>query len=533
MNVLIVDDDVLAVQGISSAIWTEKLGIDHIFCAYRVQEAKEILKKEKIDIALCDIEMPKGNGLELMAWIRQERYPVTMMILTSHADFQYATSAIKLGSFDYLLKPATDEELNDALERAIQKRKETQYLEKESKNWKKNYKVMLERFFCEVMLGIIEGNFKMLNEYAKQRTIALEENMKYLPILFCMKKGSDSLKECDRRSVQFIMKNIAYELFEKTADKVVCAEIHERGIAVLLSGTWSDDEVQKSCKQYLNAFQESFHCEVSGYCGEGVLLEELASEVASLKKEEKNNVSTEGQIWKKSDWNGKQKEYDPFDYNEVIQFIREQQQDQAFYRIHSYLKTEREKNKLDGVLLEKMKNDLLQTIYVLLKEVNVQAHLLFEDKESVELTSSALLTTEDFEKWCLHIIKKTGDFILFVKNDSSVVGQAEFYIKHNLDKIIGCEDVAREVCMNADYLSRLFKKESGISLQKYINQERIEKAKYLLTATDTSISMIAQMTGYSHFSHFSTAFKKATNMSPINYRKQYGRKEEKMYEENV
>lgn len=533
MNILIVDDDVLAVQGIRSAIWTKKLGIDCIFCAYRVQEAKEILKKEKIDIALCDIEMPKGNGLELMAWIRQERYSVTMMILTSHADFQYATSAIKLGSFDYLLKPATDEELNGALERAIQKRKETQYLEKESKNWKKNYKIMLERFFYEVMLGIIEGNFKMLNEYAKQRTIALEENMRYLPILFCMKKWSDSLKECDRGSVQFIMKNIAYELFEKTADKVVCTEIHERGIVVLLCGTWSEDELQKSCKQYLDAFRESFHCDISGYCGDGVPLEELASEVAKLKKEEKNNVSMEGRIWKKSDLNGRQGEYDPFDYNEVIQFIREQQQDQAFYRIHSYLKLEREKNKLDGILLEKMQNDLLQAIYVLLKEVNVQAHLLFEDKESVELTSAALLTTEDFEKWCLHIIKKTGDFILFVKNDSSVVGQAEFYIRHNLDKIIGCEDVAREVCMNADYLSRLFKKESGISLQKYINQERIEKAKYLLTATDISISMIAQMTGYSHFSHFSTAFKKATNTTPINYRKQYGKKEEKMYEENV
>ena len=48
------------------------------------------------------------------------------------------------------------------------------------------------------MLGIIEGNWKMLNEYAKQRTISLEENMRYLPILFCMKKWSDSLKECDR-----------------------------------------------------------------------------------------------------------------------------------------------------------------------------------------------------------------------------------------------------------------------------------------------------------------------------------------------
>ena len=140
----------------------------------------------------------------------------------------------------------------------------------------------------------------MLNEYAKQRTISLEENMRYLPILFCMKKWSDSLKECDRGSVQFIMKNIGYELFQKTADRVVCADIHERGIAVLLCGTWSEEEVQKSCRQYLDTFRESFHCDISGYCGESVKLEELAEEISDLRREERNNVSVEGQIWKKA-----------------------------------------------------------------------------------------------------------------------------------------------------------------------------------------------------------------------------------------
>ncbi len=521
MNVLIIDDDVLAVQGISSVIQKKELGIDQIFCAYREQEAKTILKKEKIDIALCDIEMPKGSGLDFMAWVRQEGYSITMMILTSHADFQYAAQAIKVGSFDYLLKPVTDEELNSALKRAIQKQKEVQYLEKESRNWKKNYKIVLERYFGEVILGVIKGNWNLLNEYAKQRMISLTENKTYLPILFCMKRWPDSLRECDRGSVQFIMKNIAYELFEKAAPRVVCAEIHERGIVVLLYEKWEEAQVEKSSQSYLQAFRENFQCSITGYRGKPVKLEELSDEIAILKEEENNNISFENRIWKER--KPEKKTYTPFDYNEMIRMLQRGKTEQALYRIHSYLKREQEKMELDGVLLEKMKNDLLQAVYVLLKESGVQAHLLLEDQKTKELTKYALLTVEDFENWSSHILKKAGEFIDFVKNDSSVVGKAEQYIKQNLDKIMECEDVARKVCMNSDYLSRLFKREKGMPLRKYINQVRVERAKDLLATTDISVSTIAQMTGYSHFSYFSTAFKKAVNMSPLDYRKQYQR----------
>ncbi|MCI7812739.1 MAG: response regulator [Lachnospiraceae bacterium] len=533
MNVLVVDDDVLAVQGIISAIQREKLGIEQIFCAYRVQEAKEILQKEKVDIALCDIEMPRGNGLELMEWIRREGYMVIMMILTSHADFHYATQAIKVGSFDYLLKPVTDEELNTALEKAIEKQRENKHLVQESKNWKKRHKMLEERFWTEVMLGIVEGDWKRLNEYAKQKTISLEENMEYLPILFCIKKYPESLKECDRGSVQFIMKNIGYELFEKTAQRVGCADVQERGIVVLLYGTWEDEKVRKSCEAYLLAFQDYFQCGISGYRGKSVKIEDLAKEVQILQNAEKNNVTWENQIWQREDDDDRKKEYDPFDYNEVIRLTQGQQIGQAVYQIKSYLKKEQEQKKLDGILLAKMQNDLLQAVYVVLKEAGIQAHLLFEDQESKNITSSALLTLEDFEKWIFHILDKTGNVIQFAKSDSSVVGQAEQYIRQNLDKVMGCDDVAREVCMNSDYLSRLFKKETGMPLQKYINQKRVEKAQDLLSATDISVSTIAQMVGYSHFSHFSTSFKKATQMSPMDYRKKYRKKEEERYEENA
>ncbi len=531
MNVLIVDDDVLAVQGISSVIQKKELGIDQIFCAYREQEAKSILQKEKVDIALCDIEMPKGSGLDLMSWIRQEGYSVTMMILTSHADFHYAAQAIKVGSFDYLLKPVTDEELNSALKRAIQRQREVQRLKKEGRNWKKNYQVILERYFSEVMLGVIRGSWNLLSEYARQRMISLSENARYLPILFCMKRWPLSFRQCDRGSVQFIMKNIAYELFEKAAHRVVCAEVHDRGIVILLCEKWDEKQTEKSSGDYLRAFRENFQCSITGYQGKPVRLEELEEEFNILKKEETNNISFENTIWKERKI--QKKTYDPFDYNEMIRLVQGEKTEQALYQIHLYLKKEQKKMELDGTLLEKMKNDLLQAVYVLLKESGVQAHLLLEDEETKELSKFALLTVEDFENWSRHLLKKTGEFIKFVKSDSSVVGKAEQYIRHNLDKIVECEDVAREVCMNSDYLSRLFKREKGMPLQKYISQARIEKAKDLLAATDISVSTVAQMTGYSHFSYFSTAFKKAVNMSPLDYRKQYQKKRRENIEQNA
>ena len=76
MTVLIVDDQPDVVRGEQQGIDWEKLGIGRILTAYSVPEARELLLGERVDILLCDIEMPPHSGLFSLV---HKRYSATIM----------------------------------------------------------------------------------------------------------------------------------------------------------------------------------------------------------------------------------------------------------------------------------------------------------------------------------------------------------------------------------------------------------------------------------------------------------------------
>ncbi|MDL2233643.1 helix-turn-helix domain-containing protein [Ruminococcaceae bacterium OttesenSCG-928-L11] len=126
MNALVVDDQYEVAQGVIQGVDWRKLSIDKVFPAYSVKEAKQVMERNPIDILLCDIEMPPTNGFALVQWV-QEHYPdVITIFLSSHAEFEYAREAVKLGGFDYVLQPAPYEEIEAAVERAINRAGETE-----------------------------------------------------------------------------------------------------------------------------------------------------------------------------------------------------------------------------------------------------------------------------------------------------------------------------------------------------------------------------------------------------------------------
>ena len=71
MNVLIVDDDMATVDMICKSVNWSALHIDKVMTAYNIEKAKEILADTPADIVVCDIEMPMGNGTELLKWVRE------------------------------------------------------------------------------------------------------------------------------------------------------------------------------------------------------------------------------------------------------------------------------------------------------------------------------------------------------------------------------------------------------------------------------------------------------------------------------
>ena len=109
-----------------------------------------------------------------------------------------------------------------------------------------------------------------------------------------------------------------------------------------------------------------------------------------------------------------------------------------------------------------------------------------------------------------------------MSNADSVVNRVRKFIAANIKKEdLSREAVANAVYLNPDYLSRLFKQQTGVSLSEYIQQQRLTLAKRLLTQTRLPVGDIALNLGYSSFSYFTRVFKAATGYAPLEYRKRF------------
>lgn len=118
MNILIVDDELLELEQLSFLIH-QKYPEWKLFEAEDAVQAKKILHEHDVDLALLDIHLPGESGLALCRYIKQH-FETECVMVTAHAEFQYAQNAIKMQVFDYLVKPIMTDELYRMLDRFIQ-----------------------------------------------------------------------------------------------------------------------------------------------------------------------------------------------------------------------------------------------------------------------------------------------------------------------------------------------------------------------------------------------------------------------------
>lgn len=97
-SLLIADDEMIAVMGIKEGIDWRGMGIDKIYEAFDAEEALRIISKNRVDLLICDIEMPGLNGLELLDKVNEISADTVTIFLTGHARFDYAQLALKKGS---------------------------------------------------------------------------------------------------------------------------------------------------------------------------------------------------------------------------------------------------------------------------------------------------------------------------------------------------------------------------------------------------------------------------------------------------
>lgn len=114
--ILIVDDDD-AIRDTLYDLFSE----DHLcHVAATAERALEWLAKDVYDVVLTDISMPGLSGVELLGYVRQNRPQTPVIIISGIQDEEHARGMIKLGAFDYLLKPFGLEDVERSVARAIE-----------------------------------------------------------------------------------------------------------------------------------------------------------------------------------------------------------------------------------------------------------------------------------------------------------------------------------------------------------------------------------------------------------------------------
>jgi two-component system response regulator PilR (NtrC family) len=100
--VLIVDDEPDLLELVSLTLSRMNL---ETRTAPDVTTARRLLKNEQFDLCLTDMRLPDGNGLDLVAWIQENRAALPVAVITAHGNVESAVRALKLGAFDFVSKP--------------------------------------------------------------------------------------------------------------------------------------------------------------------------------------------------------------------------------------------------------------------------------------------------------------------------------------------------------------------------------------------------------------------------------------------
>ncbi|HUS72811.1 MAG TPA: sigma-54 dependent transcriptional regulator [Sedimentisphaerales bacterium] len=158
-NILVIDDDRIILDSLCEFLSLEGFQTNG---AETLKGALAELEKQSYSLVITDVNLPDGDGLELLEVIRKEHPQTVAIVITGYGTIESAVKAIKQGAYDYLTKPVVDDELRMAVDRAIQQ--QSLMSENESLRLQLEQKYRLE--------NIISHDYKMAKIFDLVETIA-------------------------------------------------------------------------------------------------------------------------------------------------------------------------------------------------------------------------------------------------------------------------------------------------------------------------------------------------------------------------
>ena len=523
MNILLIDDDRFVIASLMKNIDWKLLGFDKVFTAYNITDAKNIITQNSVDLLLSDIDMPNGNGLELLTWIRQNHNNMPAIFLTNYADFDYARKALSLKTFHYFLKPIEFDKLTSIIKDA------TLQLTRQNNLLIKNCEVFWHSFLHDE----ISDDPDTLCQYFTHAQLPYSGTDYFIPIIFDLfpySLTSENLLDSpfsDHSHQVSYMKSIFKTIFiDRLTPFDVFIEynaVSSRYLAIFkLKNKKIPSLITMDCERFIHSVSAETSCSLNAFIGIPTPISLFRAQLTELRTMTANCLDCTNCVQHLSEYQPTFAEYPPCDVETLELYLKNLQYSAFLDYCNRYLKRLSGSNSLYATSLNSFQIDVVQTLYAFLLEKGILANKLFHDNTYLILSKNARNSIYDMNLYLQYILRLTENYLKEQVSDKSIAKSIQDYIDQHYS-----EDISRNILtdifyLDPDYASKLFKQELGISFKNYLIQKRIDVAKDLLVNTDLPINTIADNVGYGNYSYFTRIFKKVIGVTPIEYRNQIG-----------
>ncbi|BBH24100.1 hypothetical protein Back11_54450 [Paenibacillus baekrokdamisoli] len=536
-RLLITDDESIIVDGLYEMFseYAESMELE-LYRAYSGEEAIKRLDTTQIDILLTDIHMPEISGLEVLKHAKSTWAHCKVIMLTGYNEFKYIQDAVRGGSLDYVLKTEGDAKIVQAVERACLELREAWKLNELILQAKGSMSIalpMLRKVFLSELLEGVRTTANVRADNLAELQIPLELDR---PVLLVTGKvdhwGSDLLL-ADKELLLFAINNIAEEYLRPRLSMVQVKYDSDQWVWMIQSKDPLDEE---SLKRFIYGSLEMTQKQTDQLLKVGV------SFLIGARENDWNKLPENyfRMKWQISYGIGMGREMMLHEYSGPTE-IEDSSNKNQFYgptlkKLESYLESG-----LEGEFREQMtsfldklpdwtdgKSYTVQEIFLALSSTFMtcmnRSGLTLDIGRRIDL--GRCVEFKSFTDW-----KGVADYFLQIaehyfelRNQSEfspyrdVIQTIENYVHAHIAEDLSLTRMAEIVYLNPYYLSRLYKKLSGITLTDYVIHVRIEKAKELLRGTNLKVNEIAQEIGFESSAYFTRFFKRLTKMTPIEYR---------------
>jgi two-component system response regulator YesN len=529
MQLLIVDDEVYAVKALSYNVDWHSIGFTKVHEAYSTEQAKHLIETNDIAAMICDIEMPGGSGLELLEWVKARAFRLETVFLTCHPEFDYAHKGIRLGIYEYLLKPVDYEHMHQIMHKLVVKIMEEtesqrfkEHYDKYSRLWEEQKPLVIERFWQDVLERRLLPTDEHLDKLRAASNLGLSASDSVLPILIGVEEWRRELSAKDKDIMNYALRKAAEELILGTDQGNAFRDREGSNVLLFYRPDISEPELKRRCQAFIQASDRYFYSRLSCFVGEAIAIADLPSQYARLADMYKKNVMRSQNVMTLNEElsPGDLRSVPPLPFEIWCALFETGKTDELLRRVEDYMRAIESNQCLLHETMKALHLAIVNMIYQAFHKQGISVQELFE---AIEVEPNALLRSlSQFRLWMRRMITE-GARILHMRggDGSAVVRKIKQFIDLHLDRDFSRDDIAASVFLNADYITRIFRKETGLSLQEYIIQRKLERSKELLTGTNLKISDLGQQIGYSNITYFTKLFKRVIGISPQEYRKKY------------